>query len=174
MLYIYVLQLQNDKYYVGKTINPHFRIETHFTNNGSEWTKLYKPIKLVELIPNCDHYDEDKYTYKYMDMFGIDNVRGGSYSTPVLDNCTINHLVKISNSVNNRCYTCGQYGHYANKCRDSSDSIDSSDSNKVFPACNIKHETTYEGNNKYMKVDKVYKVVPQIVSVIAIETSKSL
>ena len=87
---------------------------------------------------------------------------------PVLDNCTINHLVKISNSVNNRCYTCGQYGHYANKCRDSSDS------NKVLPACNIKHETTYEGNNKYMKVDKVYKVVPQIVSVIAIETSKSL
>lgn len=167
MLYIYVLQLQNDKYYVGKTINPHFRIETHFTNNGSEWTKLYKPIKLVELIPNCDHYDEDKYTYKYMDMFGIDNVRGGSYSTPVLDNCTINHLVKISNSVNNRCYTCGQYGHYANKC-------DTSNINKVLPACNIKHETTYEGNNKYMKVDKVYKVVPQIVSVIAIETSKSL
>jgi hypothetical protein len=170
MLYIYVLQLQNDKYYVGKTINPHFRIETHFTNNGSEWTKLYKPIKLVELIPNCDHYDEDKYTYKYMDMFGIDNVRGGSYSTPVLDNCTINHLVKISNSVNNRCYTCGQYGHYANKC----DTSDTSDSNKVLPACNIKHETIYEGNNKYMKVDKVYKVVPQIVSVIAIETSKSL
>jgi hypothetical protein len=168
MLYIYVLQLQNDKYYVGKTINPHFRIETHFTNNGSEWTKLYKPIKLVELVPNCDHYDEDKYTYKYMDMFGIDNVRGGSYSTPVLDNCTINHLVKISNSVNNRCYTCGQYGHYANKCRDTSII------NKVLPACNIKHETTYEGNNKYMKVDKVYKVVPQIVSVIAIETSKSL
>jgi len=171
MLYIYVLQLQNDKYYVGKTINPHFRIETHFTNNGSEWTKLYKPIKLVELVPNCDHYDEDKYTYKYMDMFGIDNVRGGSYSTPVLDNCTINHLVKISNSVNNRCYTCGQYGHYANKCSDTSDT---SISNKVLPACNIKHETTYEGNNKYMKVDKVYKVVPQIVSVIAIETSKSL
>jgi len=174
MLYIYVLQLQNDKYYVGKTINPHFRIETHFTNNGSEWTKLYKPIKLVELVPNCDHYDEDKYTYKYMDMFGIDNVRGGSYSTPVLDNCTINHLVKISNSVNNRCYTCGQYGHYANKCRYSRDSSNSSIINKVLPTCNIKHETTYEGNNKYMKVDKVYKVVPQIVSVIAIEASKSL
>ena len=131
MLYIYVLQLQNDKYYVGKTLNPHSRIETHFTNNGSEWTKLHKPIKLLELIPNCDDYDEDKYTYKYMDKFGIDNVRGGSYSTPVLDDCTINQLVKISNSVNNRCYTCGKYGHYANYCDsgDSSDSSDSSDTN---------------------------------------------
>jgi cellular nucleic acid-binding protein len=139
MLYIYVLQLQNDKYYVGKTSHPHSRIETHFTNNGSEWTKLHKPIKLLELIPNCDHYDEDKYTYKYMDKFGIDNVRGGSYSTPVLDDCTINQLIKISNSVNNRCYTCGKSGHYANYC-DSCDSGDKGDSiatNKVLCGCNI-------------------------------------
>ena len=160
MLYIYVLQLQNDKYYVGKTINPHSRIEAHFTNNGSEWTKLHKPIKLLELIPNCDDYDEDKYTYKYMDKFGIDNVRGGSYSTPVLDDCTINQLVKISNSVNNRCYTCGKYGHYANDC----DSGDSGDSGS----------DTNQGNNKYANVDNVYNVVPHMVSVIAIDTSKSL
>ena len=123
MLYIYVLQLQNNKYYVGKTITPHSRIEAHFTNNGSEWTKLYNPIKLIELVPNCDDYDEDKYTYKYMDKFGIDNVRGGSYSTPVLDDCTINQLVKISNSVNNRCYTCRKYGHYANKCDSDSNTL---------------------------------------------------
>ena len=63
MLFIYVIELQNDKYYVGKTVNPHYRIETHFTNNGAEWTKLYKPIKILELIPNCDNYDEDNYTY---------------------------------------------------------------------------------------------------------------
>lgn len=139
MLYIYILQLQNDKYYVGKTINPHSRIETHFTNNGSEWTKLHKPIKLLELIPNCDHYDENKYTYKYMDKFGIDNVRGGSYSTPVLDDCTINQLVKISNSVNNRCYTCGKYGHYANDCSSIGDTIAA---NKVLCGCNVDDDYT--------------------------------
>jgi hypothetical protein len=116
MLFIYVLQLQNDKYYIGKTLNPHFRFETHFTNNGSEWTKLHKPIKILELIPNCDNYDEDKYTYKYMDKYGINNVRGGSYTSPILDKETINQLEKISNSINNRCFTCSNVGHFAKDC----------------------------------------------------------
>ena len=116
MLFIYVLQLQNNKYYIGKTLNPHFRFETHFTNNGSEWTKLHKPIKILELIPNCDNYDEDKYTYKYMDKYGIDNVRGGSYTSPILDKETINQLKKISNSINNRCFICSNVGHFAKDC----------------------------------------------------------
>jgi hypothetical protein len=118
MLFIYVLQLQNDKYYIGKTSNPHFRFDNHFAHNGSEWTKLHKPIKILELIPNCDNYDEDKYTYKYMDKYGIDNVRGGSYTTPILDEITKNQLKKISNSVNNRCSTCdiATDGHFAKDC----------------------------------------------------------
>ena len=30
MIYIYVLELENKKYYVGKTTNPDFRLEQHF------------------------------------------------------------------------------------------------------------------------------------------------
>ena len=63
-----------------KLENPNFRIEDHFMEKGSQWTKKYKPIEIYSLIPNCDDYDEDKYTKKMMDKFGIDNVRGGSFS----------------------------------------------------------------------------------------------
>lgn len=116
MLYIYVLLLQNDKYYIGKTSNPHFRFDNHFINKGSEWTRLHKPIKILELIPNCDDYDEDKYTYKYMDIYGIDNVRGGSYKSTILDKITKNQLILISNSINNRCFACGKCGHFTREC----------------------------------------------------------
>ncbi len=61
MVYIYTLKLNRGKYYVGKTSNPHFRIESHFNSDGSRWTKIYKPLKLLELIQG-DDYDEDKYT----------------------------------------------------------------------------------------------------------------
>ena len=41
MVYIYVLKLEQEKYYIGKTNNPEFRINDHFNNIGSEWTKKY-------------------------------------------------------------------------------------------------------------------------------------
>ena len=79
MVYIYILKLQSNKYYIGKTNNPNFRLEEHESGKGSAWTKKYKPIKLMELIKNCDSYDEDKHTLRYMELMGIDNVRGGSF-----------------------------------------------------------------------------------------------
>ena len=91
-MYIYILQLEKGKYYVGKTKNPYFRFENHFYSSGSEWTKLYKPIRILELIADCDDYDEDKYTLIYMDKYGIDNVRGGSFTTIELDKSTKNQL----------------------------------------------------------------------------------
>jgi hypothetical protein len=69
---IYILKLENNKYYIGRTNNPKFRIENHFNNKGSYWTKKYKPINVIEVINNCDEYDEDKYTIKYMNLYGID------------------------------------------------------------------------------------------------------
>ena len=52
MVFIYALKLENNKYYIGKTNNPSFRIESHFNTEGSFWTKKYKPIQVLELIPN--------------------------------------------------------------------------------------------------------------------------
>ena len=117
MVYIYILQLEQGKYYVGKTINPSFRLDSHFNSNGSAWTKLYKPIKMIELIPNCDDYDEDKYTRMFMDKYGIDNVRGGSFVSVELEQSTITHLTQMKNGTNDKCFKCGTSGHFAKDCK---------------------------------------------------------
>lgn len=92
MVNIYVLKLEKGKYYVGKTNNPRFRLENHFNSNGSQWTKKYKPLKIIEIKPDCDDYDEDKITRQYMDKYGIENVRGGSFVSINLEQSVIDTL----------------------------------------------------------------------------------
>ena len=116
MVFIYILLLEQNKYYVGKTDNPRFRIKSHFKENGSAWTKKYSPLKLLELIPNCDNFDEDKYTKIYMNKYGINNVRGGSFCQIELDKRTYEILQKMIFSATDKCYLCGKEGHFIDKC----------------------------------------------------------
>ena len=101
MVFIYVLRLKNDKYYVGKTENPKFRIDTHFKNGGCYWTKKYKPCQIIGLFPDCDAFDEDKYTLKYMEKKGIDNVRGGSFSQIKLSEEQLKLISQMITGANN-------------------------------------------------------------------------
>lgn len=127
MVNIYILKLEQGKYYIGKTNNPRFRLQTHFNSKGSLWTKKYKPLNVLKVIPNCDDYDEDKITRQYMDKYGIDNVRGGSFVSVKLDKSTIDTLNKMSNGTNNKCFICGEVEHFAKDCQENEYCVSDSD-----------------------------------------------
>jgi len=115
-LCIYVLELDGGRFYVGKTTNSSARLLSHFGQDGSEWTKKHKPVRVVDVIHNCDTFDEDKYTKIYMRRYGIDNVRGGSYCTIDLSPVKKRFIQQGIDSVDDKCYRCHQSGHFANKC----------------------------------------------------------
>ena len=136
------MKLEKGKYYIGKTRNPRFRIENHFQYNGSQWTKIYRPIKVVELIPNCDNYDEDKITLQYMNRYGINNVRGGSFVSVRLDKSTLHTLLQMNRGVNDKCFICGKKGHFAKHCKENE--LDDSDDDDSYDDESYDDESEYE------------------------------
>lgn len=113
---LYVLQLKNGKYYVGKTTDFNRRYQEHKTGSGSSWTSLHKPVKVVELRTLKDEHDENNTTKEYMKKYGIDNVRGGSYTQVSLpENFKSTLQVEIRGNTN-ACFKCGLQGHFARDC----------------------------------------------------------
>lgn len=115
-LKVYVLRLENDRYYVGKTHDVETRYADHLNGRGTTWTKLYKPIELV-LVKNCVYsFEEDGFVKLYMYHHGIDKVRGGAYSSEILSDDQIYFLKRELWSSHGACMRCGREGHYIKSC----------------------------------------------------------
>jgi predicted GIY-YIG superfamily endonuclease len=112
---IYVLQCENNKYYVGKTSNIDRRLAQHFSDEGgSEWTKLYPPLKVIDVQDMTGDYDEMNRTLDYMKAYGIDNVRGAQWSNTILTQEQKSWIIRTINP--NACFRCGMNGHFSNNC----------------------------------------------------------
>jgi predicted GIY-YIG superfamily endonuclease len=116
MEFLYVLQLANSKYYVGKTADVIKRFEQHKTGVGSAWTKFYPPVLLVEVRAITSPHDENNVTKDYMKKYGINNVRGGSYAQVTLPADARGVLEREFRGNDDRCMKCGVAGHFIAKC----------------------------------------------------------
>lgn len=84
-IFIYVLELEKGKYYVGQSSQPMFRFAQHIDFGASKWTKLFKAKKMVVCEEKfvdtaCEaKLLENWTTLHWMQKKGWRNIRGGDY-----------------------------------------------------------------------------------------------
>lgn len=110
---VYALELENQKWYVGASSDVDKRFTTHTNGHGAVWTKKYKPLNIHAVFEN---EAEDSIVIKYMAMYGIDNVRGGSFSSCVLQHYEQSVIQKMISTLDNTCFKCGKTGHFMKTC----------------------------------------------------------
>lgn len=116
-MWLYVLQLEGGKFYVGKTNCVEARFEAHKQGNGCQWTKEYAPIRIYEMSEIQDNgFEEDCKVKELMKNHGIDNVRGGSYTSMRISRSMVKLLTREIRHASDQCFKCGRKGHFASKC----------------------------------------------------------
>lgn len=91
---------------MGKTKDIQNRLENHFNDNGSVYTKTYKPtgviLPLLSTHTGSSREKERDETIMQMSVYGIDNVRGAGWSKLIMSDyqkrCEIRVLSALANS----------------------------------------------------------------------------
>ncbi len=84
-MFLYVLPLENNCWYVGTTEDLQKRYDTHAKGRGAAWTKLHKPLPMDTMnfweIPHFSLFQveqmEDVLCKALQKEFGLNRVRGG-------------------------------------------------------------------------------------------------
>ena len=117
---VYVLKLENQKYWVGYTSETIQRIKQFVGLN--EWISVNKPISFYKIF-SARKYRLDNEVKELMAEFGIENVRGGSWSNSILPSSVVRELrMEISGDTEKVCFLCHKMGHFLQDCpEDNSD-----------------------------------------------------
>ncbi|MFE7720123.1 GIY-YIG nuclease family protein [Nocardia rhizosphaerihabitans] len=84
-IWLYVLRLEEGKYYVGMSRDVDRRFKRHSKGKGAAWTRQFKPIEVIRRVDTklTDEYEvavlENELTFDMAIQHGLDNVRGGGY-----------------------------------------------------------------------------------------------
>lgn len=87
---LYILSLEGGYFYVGTALSSKisYSIKRHCSGSETEWTKINKPLAVVKQIPCTTginpRLEEDLHVKQLMIDYGMEKVRGGSYSDVVL------------------------------------------------------------------------------------------
>ena len=165
---IYILKLQEGRFYVGKTENPMKRYQEHLNGSGSSWTRKYKPIGIEKIHENASPFEEDRYVKEYMAKHGMEKVRGGAYVLEELPDFQIDALKSELWGVADKCTTCGRQGHWAKDCHaktditgteigGESDSEESEEETIICGQCHKEFKSEYSFDKHKCKTSKKKK-----------------
>lgn len=73
---VFILELENNKYFIGFSDSIEAEIEKHFTGNGNKWTILHTPVEVIDKIKAKSVEHQRVHTLIYMEKYGWKNVRG--------------------------------------------------------------------------------------------------
>lgn len=164
-MFIYAIGCANNKFYIGKTtLTPYTLFIEHLSGNGNEWTTKYKPTHLLESYQTDNEFEDDVLTKKYMMLYGIENVRGGSYTKLILEDWQMNSLEHEFSSMRHLCYKCGNLGHFAQNCGN----------NKKYSDYLKQFENTIDTHNEIQKLCKLRETIDSSKNVIAMLKTISL
>ena len=160
--YIYVLELEYNNYYVGRSSHIKKRLYDHFNFKGAQFTKKFKPIKIIEIIEETDVLDEKYKTLEIMEEYGWENVRGYAWSQVILKYPPIQLYISSNKILNSEIDSSKNYEtNYeidSSKNSETNYEIDSSKNsetkeNFIFPSkFRIKNHKKNIRNKKYLKL----------------------
>lgn len=82
---IYILKLQDDKYYIGKSNDVLSDYNRHLAGTMCKWTQIYRPIFIIKTIINISPNEIYQIFYRYISEYGIDKVRCDIFQEFVLN-----------------------------------------------------------------------------------------
>jgi hypothetical protein len=77
---IFILQLEHNKYFVGASQDPVKAMEEHREGLGPLWTRIHRPLGIIKRVPFQREEELDTFVKGAMRTYGLENVRGGSWS----------------------------------------------------------------------------------------------
>ena len=119
---VYVLQLHNGGYYVGKSDNIDARVRQHTSGAGSAWCRhkgglvTEVPTVFSGSLEDISSWEMNE-TVTQMLLHGYENVRGWEFtSCTALTSGELDTIKNVIMGQTNNCRKCGNEGHFANAC----------------------------------------------------------